>query len=101
LAAVVLNAAGGGRDVLDSMLDAGERFAMLLERLDELSLERHDLGGSATALWVGFARRIDRLKAHLIGAEDYASWAAELGASNGGEPADAALEREFAEVYRA
>ena len=38
----------------------------------ELSLEHHDFGGSANALLGGFIRRIDRLKAELIGAEDYA-----------------------------
>ena len=45
---------------------------MLLERIDELSLEHHDFGGSANALLAGFIRRIDRLKAELIGAEEYA-----------------------------
>jgi DNA helicase-2/ATP-dependent DNA helicase PcrA len=112
LAAVVLSTTDGGLDALDSVLDAGERFAMLLERFQELSLQRHDFGGSANALLAGFVRRIDRLKAHLIGAEDYARWAAGLdgdgarelpggGIAEAGEPADAALEREFAEVYRA
>ena len=99
LAALVLSAERPGVDALDSVLGAGERFAMLLERIDELSLQRHDFGGSANALVAGFVRRIDRLKAHLIGAEDYARWAAGLQLDP--EPADAALEREFAEVYRA
>ena len=31
--------------------------------------QRHDFGGSANALLAGFVRRIDRLKAHLVGAE--------------------------------
>ena len=35
------------------MLGAGDRLAMLLERIDELSLERHDFGGSANALLGG------------------------------------------------
>jgi len=104
LAALLLGAGAPGIDVLDSVLDPSERFAMLLERIDELSLQRHDFGGSANALLAGFIRRIDRLKAHLIGAEEYARWAARLGADAdvgaGGEPADAALELEFAEVYR-
>jgi DNA helicase-2/ATP-dependent DNA helicase PcrA len=99
LAAATLAAAAPGFGALDSMLDAGERFAMLLERIDELSLERHDFGGSANALLAGFVRRIDLLKAHLVGAEEFARWAEGLTA--GTEPADAALEREFAEVYRA
>ena len=78
LAAVLLNDATPGADVLDSVVDAGERFAMLLERFDELSIRSHDFGGSATALLAGFVRKIDRLKSHLIGAEDYASWAERL-----------------------
>jgi DNA helicase II / ATP-dependent DNA helicase PcrA len=103
LAAAVLSSplpAVSGSDPLDSMLDGGERLAMLLERIDELPLERHDFGGSATALLGGFIRRIDRLKAELIGAEDYWSWASGLGES-GDDPGEAALELEFAEVYRA
>ena len=72
---------------------------MLLERINELSIRSHDFGGSATALLAGFVRKIDRLKAHLIGAEDYAAWAAGL-ADAGAEPAEARLEVEFAEVYR-
>jgi DNA helicase II / ATP-dependent DNA helicase PcrA len=94
LANLILTWAGPGVDPLEPLLGPAERFAMLLERIDRLSLERHDFGGSANALLAGFIRRIDRLKAHLVGAEEYASWAARLAAS------DADVEREFAEVYR-
>ncbi len=38
LAAVFLNAARRAPTLLDSVVDAGERFAMLLERIDELSI---------------------------------------------------------------
>ncbi len=94
LAALILSAAGPGVDPLEPVLGPAERFAMLLERIDRLSIERHDFGGSANALLAGFIRRIDRLKAHLVGAEDYARWAARLAES------EADIEREFAEVYR-
>ncbi|MBV8432311.1 MAG: ATP-dependent helicase [Solirubrobacterales bacterium] len=100
LAALLVGPGGAELDVLDSVLRPGERFAMLLERIDELSLQRHDFAGSANALLTGFVRRIDRLKAHLVGAEAFARWA-ESPDPGGAEPADAALEREFAEVYRA
>jgi superfamily I DNA/RNA helicase/RecB family exonuclease len=99
LGALLLNSSGSGFDAFESVLDAGERLAMLLERIDELSLQRHDFGGSANALLGGFIRRIDRMKAELIGAEDYADWAAGLSEGQA-EPTDAALAREFAEVYR-
>ena len=108
LAARLLDAAGWENDALSSVLGAGDRLAMLLGRIDELPLRHHDFGGSATALLGGFVRRIDRLKAELVTAEDYAHWAGALAegedgalveAPDGG--ASAALEQEFAEVYRA
>jgi DNA helicase-2/ATP-dependent DNA helicase PcrA len=102
LAASVLNAAGPGVDPLEPVLGPAERFAMLLEGIGRLSLERHDFGGSAHALLAGFIRRIDRLKAHLVGAEEYARWASRLARSDsdGADAADADVEQEFAEVYR-
>ncbi len=89
--------AGGER--LDATVTAADRLAMLLERLDELSIARHDIGGSLKNLLASFIRRIDRLKGELIGAEDYAAWAAALDA-DGAESGNAALEQEFAQVYR-
>jgi DNA helicase-2/ATP-dependent DNA helicase PcrA len=71
-------------------LTAGDRLAMLLERVDELTLAHHDFGGSATALFGRFIRRIDGLKAELVGADQFASSVANGSAS----------ELEFAEVYR-
>jgi DNA helicase II / ATP-dependent DNA helicase PcrA len=94
LGALVLDQTGGA-DVISSILGPGERLAMLLERIDELSVQHHDFGGSPRALLGGFVRRIDRCKAELISVEDYAAWAVALGEEEG---ADA--EREFAEVYR-
>jgi DNA helicase-2/ATP-dependent DNA helicase PcrA len=99
LATLILQTATGSIDTLNPTLQASERFALLMERIDELPLERHDFGGSARALLTGFVRRIDRLKAHLITAEDYARWAASLDDTS--EPGRAALEREFSQVYRA
>jgi DNA helicase-2/ATP-dependent DNA helicase PcrA len=99
LATVLLDSGTGGDTPLESTLSASERFALLMERIDELPIERHDFAGSARALLTGFLRRIDRLKAHLIAAEDYARWAASL--DDRAEPGQAALEREFSEVYRA
>jgi len=93
LAGLVLGEAGA--EAIDSMLGPGDRLAMLLERIDELELEHHDFGGSANALLGGFVRRIDQLKAELVGVEDYAAWAQGVL-----DPPAAALAREFAGVYR-
>jgi DNA helicase-2/ATP-dependent DNA helicase PcrA len=85
-----------GFDPFAAVVGAADRLALMLERIDDLPLRRHDFGGSPSALLGGFVRRIDRLKAELVTADDYAAWAADLGDDEG-----AALEREFAEVYRA
>jgi DNA helicase II / ATP-dependent DNA helicase PcrA len=77
-------------------LGAGDRLAMLAERVDELSLRHHDFGGRPTVLLGSFVRRIDRLKAELVDAEQYLVWA--QGRELDGEP-NAALELEFAQIY--
>jgi DNA helicase II / ATP-dependent DNA helicase PcrA len=75
LAGLVLRAAGAGGDPFEAVLTPGDRLAMLVERIDELSLRHHDFGGRPNTLLGGFVRRIDRLKAELVGAEAYAAWA--------------------------
>ena len=100
LAGLILGGAGAGADVAGTTLGAGDRLAMLVERIDDLSLQQHDFGGNANALLGSFVRRIDRCKAELIDAEQYAAWAASLDPA-GPEAGQAGLEREFAEVYRA
>jgi DNA helicase-2/ATP-dependent DNA helicase PcrA len=81
-----------------TLLGPGDRLALLTEHIDELPLRHHDLGGRPTALLGSFVRRIDRLKAELIGAERYRAWAQGLDAAT--DP-DAVREREFAEIYLA
>ena len=93
LAAAVIDRTGTGSGVAESLmalLAPGDRLAMLMERIDQLELSHHDFAGSPVALLGGFVRRIDRLKAELIGAEEFAGWAAELRGPDGH------LEREFA-----
>ena len=70
---------------------------MLVERIDELSLQHHDFGGRPNTLLAGFVRRIDRLKAELVGPDEYLRWA---GVADPMDSPEAALEREFAEIYR-
>jgi DNA helicase II / ATP-dependent DNA helicase PcrA len=75
---------------------AGDRLALLIERIGELPLRHHDFGGNPTALIGGIVRRIDRCKAELIDAAEYSTWAASLPDDGS---ADVALEREFADLY--
>jgi DNA helicase II / ATP-dependent DNA helicase PcrA len=77
-------------------LSAGDRLAMLAERVDELSVRHHDFGGRPTLLLGTFVRRIDRLKAELVDAQQYLAWAQRR--ERDGDP-DAALELEFAQIY--
>jgi DNA helicase-2/ATP-dependent DNA helicase PcrA len=92
LAAAVLRRAGSRHDLLDATLGAGDRLAMLAERIDELPLQHHDFGGNAGALLGSFVRRIDRLKAERIDAAAFAAWA---------EQQDSSREREFAAIFQA
>src|SRR5215218_2775431 len=86
-------AAEAGLDPFAQPVTPADRLAMLLERIDELTLRRHDLRGNPAALLAGVIERVDRLKEELVTAEEYAAWAAE--ASRSGQ------EREFAGLYRA
>ncbi len=96
----LLEAAPGGGELEMPTLGRGERLAMLAERIDELPLTHHDIGGSAGALIGGFIRRIDACKAELIGPEAYARWAGSLDDTGPGS-GEALREREFAEIYHA
>jgi DNA helicase-2/ATP-dependent DNA helicase PcrA len=96
LAGLILSRAGTRGDPLAAAPSAADRLAMLVDRIDELSLRHHDFGGRPNALLAGFVRRIDRLKGELVSAEMYAHWAQSL---PDGSP-ETELEREFAEVYR-
>ena len=91
-AARIMRRSGSHADLADSVLGSGDRLAMLAERIDELPLQHHDFGGNAGALLGSVIRRIDRLKAELIGAEQFASWA---------QTQESLREREFAEIFHA
>ena len=89
-------ALAAGLDPFSVTATPADRLAMLLDRVAELSLRRHDFRGRPAALIAGFVRRIDELKAQLIDARRFAAWAAGL---DSGERGD--REREFAEVFLA
>jgi DNA helicase-2/ATP-dependent DNA helicase PcrA len=93
---ILTAAAPAGAGWGPTLVGPGDRLALLIEHIDELPLRHHDLGGRPKALLGTFVRRIDRLKAELIDAERYRSWAQGLGE---GSDDDAARAREFAEIY--
>jgi DNA helicase-2/ATP-dependent DNA helicase PcrA len=80
---------------------AADRVAMLLDRVDELTVRQHDFRGRPAALVGGWVERIDALKAQGVTAADMARWAAGLRADDVDAQARAAREREFAEVFAA
>jgi len=83
----------------ETVLTVSDRLALALEHIDELSLRHHDMAGNPSALLGALIARIDRLKAELIGAEEYAVWAETL--ADGEDMERSATEREFAQLYRA
>jgi DNA helicase II / ATP-dependent DNA helicase PcrA len=79
---------------------AADRLAMLLDRVDELSVRLHDFRGSPAAMLGGIVARIDRLKEQAITAQAYADWAATRAGGIDSEP-QTDREREFAQIYLA
>src|SRR5215203_3864372 len=57
-----------GLDPFFDVLGRAERLAMLLDRLEELPLRRHEIRGNPTGLLARLLARIDRLKAERTGA---------------------------------
>ena len=91
----------GARLLRDEALEAGldpfvvpvapaDRLAMLLERVDELTLQVHDFQGNPATLLASVIARIDRLKEAMVTADEVARWAAALPA---GRPARRARAR--------
>lgn len=102
----------GGRLLRDEALEAGldpfsvpvsraERLVMLLERVDDLSLRRHDVAADPAALLAGVVERIDGLKAEGITAARVERWAASLPTGDDDERARAGRERELAALFTA
>jgi len=80
-------------------LSPAERLAMLLERLDELPLRRHEIRGNPAGLLARIIDRIDALKSAGVTAERFTQWADEQAGASRSERDSAAREREFAEIY--
>src|SRR5918994_7538954 len=56
-----------GLDPFFDVLGRAERLAMLLDRLDQLPLRRHEIRGNPAGLLARLLARIDRLKAERVG----------------------------------
>jgi DNA helicase II / ATP-dependent DNA helicase PcrA len=90
-----------GLDPFFDVLGRGERLAMLLDRLDELPLRRHEIRGNPTGLLARLLARIDALKAERVGPTTLSERVREI------RPKDEAMreaqqrELEFAELYAA
>ncbi|HST69035.1 MAG TPA: ATP-dependent DNA helicase [Solirubrobacterales bacterium] len=90
-----------GLDPFFDVLGRAERLAMLLDRLDQLPLRRHEIRGNPTGLLARLLARIDSLKAERIGPTSLSE------RTQKAQPADEAgreaqrRELEFAELYAA
>src|ERR671914_72569 len=89
-----------GVDPFFSPVTPADRLALLLDRIDELSLRHHEIRGNPAPLLGSFVSRIDRLKEEMVSAEDVLAWAERLPADSDAERASACREREFAGLYR-
>jgi DNA helicase II / ATP-dependent DNA helicase PcrA len=88
-----------GVDPFFSPVTPADRLALLLERIDELSLRHHEIRGNPAPLLASFVSRIDRLKDEMVSAQEMLAWAERLPADTDAARARACREREFARLY--
>ena len=90
-----------GLDPFFSTATPADRLALLLDRIDELTLRRHPIRGNPAPLIGSFVSRIDRLKDEMISAEDCEEYARALAATADDDAGRSHAEREleFAQVY--
>src|SRR3954449_7854994 len=90
-----------GLDPLFAPISAAARLSLLLDRIDDLPLRRHEIRGNPAPLLAGFVERIDRLKEEMVGAQDFRRWAEARAAAAESDDARTHGEREleFAQVY--
>ena len=80
-------------------LSPAERMAMLLERMDEFPLRRHEIRGNPAGLLARIVDRIDALKSAGVTAERFREWAKRSAVASKSEREAADRELEFAEIY--
>jgi DNA helicase II / ATP-dependent DNA helicase PcrA len=89
-----------GVDPFFSPVTPADRLALLLDRIDELSLRHHEIRGNPAPLLGSFVSRIDRLKEEMVSADEVRAWAERLPQDTDAARARNCREREFARVYR-
>jgi DNA helicase II / ATP-dependent DNA helicase PcrA len=80
-------------------LSPAERLAMLLDRIEELPLRRHEIRGNPAGLLARIVGRIDALKSTGVTSERFRRWSDEQAGGSRSERDSAAREREFADIY--
>jgi DNA helicase-2/ATP-dependent DNA helicase PcrA len=92
-----------GLDPFFSPVTPADRLALMLDRIEDLTLRRHEIRGNPAPLLASFIARIDRLKDEMVGAPEYGAWARKLvERCHDGDDAGrvhAERELEFAQVY--
>src|SRR3954452_20280427 len=90
-----------GLDPLFAPVTRADRLALLLERIDDLTLRRHEIRGNPAPLLASLLERIDRRKQEMIGPDEYRTYAERLDADavDDATRAHARREGEFARVY--
>jgi DNA helicase II / ATP-dependent DNA helicase PcrA len=90
-----------GLDPFFSTVGAADRLAILLGRIDELPLRRHEIRGNPAGLLARLLRRIDVLKAEAVAPAALREWgvARERAATSAAEREHAEREIEFADLY--
>lgn len=91
-----------GIDPLFVPVSRADRVALLLERLGDLTLRRHEIRGNPAPLLASFVERIDRLKAEMVTPEQCRERAEAAAAGDDvgdAERTRAARELEFARLY--
>src|SRR3954453_6742999 len=94
-----------GIDPFFSPVTPADRLALLLERLEELTIRHHEIRGNTAPLLASFVSRIDRLKDEMVTCSDYRAYAERLIDEAGGRDdaarATAAPESGFARLHAA
>jgi DNA helicase-2/ATP-dependent DNA helicase PcrA len=95
------HAVEAGLDPFFETVGPADRLAMLLERVGDLPLRRHEIRGNPAGLLARLLERIDTLKGEAVTAAALRTWAAERerAASGEAEREEARRELEFAELY--